>query len=398
MPIKVFEIELTAGLKPIRVESDYDEIYALIRFRGHPLGWLNRMAPTPIISVGELRRALTEQLGHKLVPLILGAGFHPVDENHAVQTPISVIVCTRDRAEQLRDCLEALTAMDYENFEIIVVDNAPTNGTASQVAAHYPVRYVCEKNPGLDRARNRGIAEATHEIVAFTDDDARPDPGWLKAVARTFLESDVMAVTGMIAPAELETPAQVDFEINYGGMTHGFRRRHIHRDTLSDKQLLWASTFGVGANMAFRKQVFASIGLFDVALDVGTASGGGGDVEMLHRVVAGGFTLVYEPGALVWHTHRRDCSSLRRQLYQNGTGFGSYLLTCARKRCMSRRAIATFAIRHWLGGWILRRLLRRGNLPRRYVLNELHGALRSPFAYRAAQRCQKILESSPQKL
>src|SRR4051812_36350705 len=101
MPIKVFEIELTAGLKPIRVESDYDELYALIRFRGHPFGWLNMMVPAPIISVGELRRALIEQLGHKLAPLIIGAEFGRDEEIHAAQMPISVIVCTRDRAEQL---------------------------------------------------------------------------------------------------------------------------------------------------------------------------------------------------------------------------------------------------------------------------------------------------------
>src|SRR5262249_29906872 len=149
--------------------------------------------------------------------------------------------------------------------------------------------------------------------------------------------------------------------------------------------LLWASGFGVGANMAFRREVFANVGLFDVALDVGTPSGGGGDVEMFHRLVARGFTLVYEPAALVWHTHPGGLPALRRQLYDNGRSLVAYLMTCARNRTVSRRVILRFAIRSWLGGWILPRLARPGRLPRRLVAAELAGALRGPWAYRAAQ-------------
>jgi GT2 family glycosyltransferase len=168
-------------------------------------------------------------------------------------------------------------------------------------------------------------------------------------------------------------------------MGHGFQRRAYREDRLGEKGLLWASGFGVGANMAFRRELFAAVGLFDVALDVGTPSGGGGDVEMFHRLVVNGFTLVYEPAALVWHTHRRELPALRRQLYDNGRGFASYLLTCARNRSISRRVILQFAIRSWLAGWILPRLTRPGRLPRRLVAAELAGALRGPWAYHAAQ-------------
>ncbi len=97
---------------------------------------------------------------------------------------------------------------------------------------------------------------------------------------------------------------------------------------MSDRRLLWASGFGVGVNMAFRREVLDAIGGFDVALDVGTPSRGGGDVALFHRFVARGYTLHYDPSALVWHTHRRQFAALHRQVYDNGRSFGCYLIRC----------------------------------------------------------------------
>jgi hypothetical protein len=84
-----------------------------------------------------------------------------------------------------------------------------------------------------------------------------------------------MAVTGLVLPAELESPAQVAFE-RYGGMGKGFVPKTTRRAALADRSLLWASQWGVGTNMAFRRALFAEIGGFDPALDVGTPAGGGG--------------------------------------------------------------------------------------------------------------------------
>jgi hypothetical protein len=73
-------------------------------------------------------------------------------------------------------------------------------------------------------------------------------------------------------------------------------------------------------------------------------------------------------------------------MYDNGCGFGAYLLTCIRNRTTSRYAIFNFALRHWLGWWMLRRLLRPNGHARRLVAIELKGMLRSPWAYISAQR------------
>lgn len=387
MAIKVHEIELSEEIEPVWGVSGYDGLRVLVRLHGKPIGWVwVDDLRQPAVSSERLHMVIQDQLAWELLPVTLLEVTDDTRHDSDQTIPISIVVCTRNRADQLSGCLRALLALNYPSFELIVVDNAPRDSATAELVARFPARYVREERPGLDWARNRGIAEATHAIIAFIDDDARPDPGWLLALISAFAEPEVMAVTGLVAPTELETEAQIRFELNYGGMGHGLRRRVINRASLSGPaDLLWASNFGVGANMAFRRDIFASVGLFDVALDVGTPSGGCGDVEMLHRIVARGHTLVYEPQALVWHTHRRDAASLRRLMVDNGRGFGSYLLTCARNRTLSRPAILRFAVRQWLCWWLLRRLLRPRRFPRHLIALELAGALRSPVAYRAAQ-------------
>ena len=385
-PLKILDLELSQKITPIEGLEQYYGLFGLVRYHGRPVGkCLMAGLRQPVVYGEQIREAICTQLGPELESIVLGKEFGVSVNGTVAPIPISAIVCTRNRVTNLESCLNALLALDHPDYEIIVVDNAPTNDDAAQLVARFPVRYIREERPGLDWARNRGIAEARHDIVAFVDDDARPDHFWLRAIASAFAEPEVMAIAGLVAPAELETPAQNMFEFVYGGMSRGFRRRTIKRNSLMLDQLLWASGFGVGTNMAFRRDVFSSIGLFDVALDVGTPSGGGGDVEMFHRLVARGHTMVYEPAALVWHSHRRDRAALQRLVYNNGRSFGAYLLTCARNRTVSRMSILYFALRSWLWSWLLRNLIRPRNLPRHLAAIELAGAFLSPIMYAKAQ-------------
>src|SRR5207253_389114 len=82
--------------------------------------------------------------------------------------------------------LEALRDLDYPAFEVIVVNDGSTDETA-RIVSTYPYRDISEENQGLSRARNTGIAAATGEIVAFIDDDAYPDPHWLRFLALSFM-------------------------------------------------------------------------------------------------------------------------------------------------------------------------------------------------------------------
>ena len=168
-----------------------------------------------------------------------------------------------------------------------------------------------------------------HEIIAYVDDGAVVDPKWLAAIAAAFEDPAVSVVTGLVLAAELVFPAQHVFE-QYGGMGKGMDRRDFVGSQMTAYDKIATHCAGVGANMAFRRQTFERVGLFDTALDAGTPSNGGGDLDIFHRVLVSGLTIRYEPAAVVWHYHRRDLEQLRKQLYTNGRAFGVYLLKILR--------------------------------------------------------------------
>jgi GT2 family glycosyltransferase len=243
----------------------------------------------------------------------------------------SVVVATRDRSASLLRCLDSLLALDYPDYEVVVVDNAPaTSATQRLIAARYPceVRYVVEGRPGLAAAHNRGLAVAGGEIVAFTDDDVVADRRWVLELATAFgWAADIACVTGMISAAELETPAQIWSEARWG-LGKGSAPRVFR---ISDRRRLGAlfpfaaGRFGSGANMAFRTDVLRELGGFDPALGAGTPSRGGDDLAAFFAVIAAGYALAYAPEAIVRHWHRRDYASLRRQAYGYGAGLAAYL-------------------------------------------------------------------------
>jgi GT2 family glycosyltransferase len=306
---------------------------------------------------------------------------------------VTVAVCTRDRTAELAVCLDALLEVEYPTLDLLVIDNAPSaEDTARLLASRYPgVRYVCEPRPGLDWARNRAIREARGEILAFTDDDAVVDRAWLTALVRVFTaDPEAMAVTGLVVPFELQTTAQQRFE-RYGGFGRGCERewysvaRHPDR---ADILHIGAGLYGTGANMAYRREVFERIGEFDPALDVGTVTHGGGDLDMFFRVVHHGLLLVYEPAAIVRHRHRRTEAELRQQLTGWGSGFYAYLARNLARTPRARGAILRFGVWYFWRRY-LRRLVAgpgaRGAVPRRLVLAELRGALSGVSRYRRAR-------------
>jgi len=240
---------------------------------------------------------------------------------------VSVVVCTRDRPERLRRCLSSLTRLCRKAHEILVVDNAPRSDATQRVVAEFPdVRYFREPRGGLDAARNSGICHTSGEMVAFTDDDAVVHPDWIVRIQQGFEDPKVMAVTGLVLPAELETEAQYLFETQWG-FGRGYLSRSFGKQFLQRARSRGASVWeiGAGANMAFRRKVFDKVGLFDERLDVG-AAGCSGDSEMWHRILAQGWTCRYEPTAIVYHYHRRDMEALHHQIYNYMRGHVTALL------------------------------------------------------------------------
>lgn len=415
-PRKVVDVELAgplAGLEPladITQLDGYGKVWGLVRLHGTPIGTIEVPVAGGKCSGASVGHAVlaehADRIIRQLVLLSLGAPMPPggwdparlfaLRPPPAPEPPLSltVAVCTRDRAAELARCLDALSACRGSEFELLVVDNAPeTDAVRALLDTRFPrVRYAREPRPGLDWARNRAILEASGEILAFTDDDAVADAGWAAAVRRVFAEQrEVMAVTGPVAPEELETEAQQLFE-DYGGFGRGFERRCCrasgdHRGRAVGHHR--PAQFGTGANMAFRRELFARIGGFDPALDVGTPTGGGGDLEMFFRVVQEGYTLAYEPDAIVWHRHRADMAALERQIAGWGSAFFAYAARSWAAYPRERLAFAAVGAR-WLGRWVVRRgaasLLSARRDPWRLALAELRGAVTGPAAWRRSRR------------
>ncbi len=408
--MKLVDIELTSPTETIERLEEYDALRALIRLHGVPIAWVRMPVTDGRCEATALRQAVLDR--HQWVIIMhllrdtLGASRptevsltallgvpHPTFS--APFPSVTVAVCTRDRAADLAQCLEALTALDYDPLEVLVVDNAPkTDATARLVADQFPhFRYVREPRPGLDWARNRAILEARGEIIAYTDDDVIVDRGWVRAIAALFAEHpDAMAVTGLVVPYELETEAQILFE-RYGGFGRGFERKWYRVDSRAGQKTAklhgGSGKFGTGANMAYRRILFDRIGGFDPALDIGTVTNGGGDLEMFFRVLKEGHALVYEPAALVRHRHRREYAQLRTQLTNNGIGFYSHLVRSALAYPDERGGFIRLGV-WWFWWWSLRRLLisfrHPSSFPRDLILAELWGSLVGLSRYRKAHR------------
>jgi GT2 family glycosyltransferase len=241
---------------------------------------------------------------------------------------VSVIVCTRDRPRALRRCLSSLTKLSPAALETIVVDNASRDDETREVVRGFPgLRYVREPRAGLDVARNAGAQASAGDIVAFTDDDVEVHPGWIRALRAAFDDANVMAVTGLVLPAELDTEAQWIFETRWG-FNRGYRARLFDRAWFEREVArgIPVDQIGAGANMAFRREILSHVGGFDERLDVG-AAGCSGDSEFWYRVLAAGFSCRYEPSAVVFHHHRRTIEDLRRQIFYYMRGHAAALLT-----------------------------------------------------------------------
>jgi len=210
---------------------------------------------------------------------------------------VSVIVPVRNDPVGIQRCVAALRRQTYpeDRVEILVVDNDSTDGTFD-VLTQLGVRALRERSTRNSyAARNRALAESTGAVVAFTDADCTPCPGWIEAGARGILERRADLVGGFVrfsfdgAP----TGAQIwDASTNMQVETN-IRTRGVAKT----------------ANLFVRREVVEAIGPFPVAAP------SGGDVAWTRRATAAGFTLTFEPAAEVLHPARRlgalACKQLR---------------------------------------------------------------------------------------
>ncbi|HEV8124840.1 MAG TPA: glycosyltransferase [Gemmatimonadales bacterium] len=382
MPTAVLDIDLAQPPAQFAVDARYTRALLLIRWQGVPIGSARFPVYQGHVALVDPHRTLASACGWPYWERRFAETMHLTPDGLPARPtpPCTIAICTRERPDDLRDCLEAIAKLPDDGQEVLVIDNAPRSEATRRVVEQFPgVRYVREDRVGLDVARNRALREATRDIVAFTDDDARPDRGWLRALARNFADPVVLCVTGLTAPLELETRAQERFE-EESPFGRGFIRKVFDPSRHNPHR---SGPLGAGVNMAVRRSVLESIGGFDEALDAGTPTASGGDHDLFTRVLLAGHRVVYDPAALVWHRHRRDWASLRRTLQGYGTG----VYAAWTKSFLVRGELAAPAMAL---GWFwhdqlpgLLRSVRRHHDRRsvRLVLAELWGCALGPWAY-----------------
>lgn len=237
---------------------------------------------------GLTRRDRTEKPAVAVVRDAWGPWKKPGDCIRLMETPrVSVIVCTYKGSATLVECLDSLIALDYPDFEIILVNDSADARVEEIAKAYDSIRYLSVEHGGLSAARNAGAATATGEILAYTDDDCIAEPDWLKWIVRLFSEDAMIGCAGgPNIPPQAETAIQAQVAAAPGGPAHVL---------LSDTR----AEHLPGCNLAVRKSVFDAVGGFNPVF-----RSAGDDVDFCWRVLAAGYELGFHPTAFVWH-HRR---------------------------------------------------------------------------------------------
>jgi GT2 family glycosyltransferase len=386
MATAIREVELSSPLSSIEHLKGYSRCLLVFRWRRRVVGRQFVPVVSDRIDTAAMEIAANQCGADALYRWL--ADTIGYDERQVVGTralTATIAICTRERPEHLVRTLGAVARFAKAGHRILVIDNAPTTNRTYEVATQFrDVCYVCEPIPGLNVARNRAMREATTDVVAFTDDDAMPEPEWLDALIANFGDPRVQCATGLTLPIELETEAQELFE-EVTPFARGFRR--VVFDGQHDNPVE-VGRVGAGANMALRREIIDLVGPFDERLDGGTPTCSGGDHEMFVRILAAGYQIAYDPAAVSWHHHRRTYREVRDTL--RGYGVGVYamftgLLLERHEFGVLRLAWAWFRSAHLPE---LRRRVFHGPPTRTssLILAELQGCAHGPAAWFASRR------------
>lgn len=226
---------------------------------------------------------------------------------------LGVVICTQGRQPLLRHLLAALLEDEEPPHRVAVVVGDPEARIDAwlpeRADARARVRVVEVPHAGLNHKRNLGVATLDTELLAFTDDDCVPAPGWARACREALAHHAV--VTGRVLP-----------------LNHGYKaslrtspRAAVHRPTWWNRAHAWR--LGCGNNLAMRRAAFDAVGGFCERIGVGTWSQAACDSELLFRVLSHGMPIAYEPAAVVWHAQplHREAWLAKRRGYYRGVSF-----------------------------------------------------------------------------
>jgi hypothetical protein len=307
----------------LRGGEGYTRARLLVRDHGEPVGFVEadvterrRLGAT--IDVRTLQRAIRPMPAPERRP---AAGQD--------LPSVTVVLCTDGAAGET---MRSVLANDHPAFDVVVVSHgADEDQPTTVVVGGRRIATIAAPSGGLAAARNAGLLAATGDLVAFVDEGAVVDRGWLSALASAFaLADDVACVTGMVPSAELRTPAQ-RWRDDRTPAARTVRRR-VHRMTdegtgpeNGPRHPFAASEYGTGANLAVHRLTALRLGGFDTAFGPGTRTGGGDDLDLFTRLLVAGSAIAVEPAAIAWQRTADDVASLRGAAAAHGHGLGAWM-------------------------------------------------------------------------
>jgi GT2 family glycosyltransferase/glycosyltransferase involved in cell wall biosynthesis len=214
---------------------------------------------------------------------------------------VSVVVVNYRGAEDTIACLDGLRDLDYEDLEVIVVDNASGDGSAEVLTARFPDARVLalEENTGFAGGCNHGAAQATGQYLAFLNNDARPDPAWLRVAVETLhADTSIACVASKVLDWEGETVDFVDAAMSFYG--HAFKL-HVGAPDGSIPDKAADVLFASGAAMVMPTDIFERVGGFDPRYFMFFE-----DVDLGWRLWLYGYRVRYVPESLVYHRHHQS--------------------------------------------------------------------------------------------
>jgi glycosyltransferase involved in cell wall biosynthesis len=233
-----------------------------------------------------------------------------------VNPAISVIVATRNRPQHIPQSVASILANTDVEFELLVVDQSDTNAgrdAVEKLEADSRLQWIETSTRGLSAARNIGVAMARAPIIAFTDDDCRVHPDWLKNILTMFLDDPDLSLLFGAVVLRPEDRSQ--------GFAAAFAPAEFRE--LQHKLPDMRSPWGIGANMAIRRNAFDLIGTFDPLLGAGAVFFAGEEIDMIIRALAAGLKVVETPHFSVLHLGVRRGRDASRLMRQYGVGFGA---------------------------------------------------------------------------
>jgi GT2 family glycosyltransferase len=299
----------------------------------------------------------------------------PIPEESVDLPATSLLICSRNRPQLLWETIESILAGDEVPAEMIIIDQSDVPDphlSAFQPEQACAFRYLWSEQKGVSLGRNRAAAEATHSILAITDDDMLATPTWFGSIIRVLVKNG----TGNVVTGQVLTTEE-DELLGYAPSTREDEQAVVYEGRVN-RDILFSG------NMAINKATFQEVGGFDTRLGPGTSFPAAEDNDFAFRLLEAGCCIIYDPQAVLYHRAWRSEKEFIWLHWRYGYGQGAFYAKhfSLRDRFMIKRMVwdiwaylSRFPLRFWRDR---RQAYQDGLFATGLLAGSLHWSLRSP--------------------